>query len=76
MRTHRRSLEIILQDPIFSHAGLAGLNDHPALEVIEELLAVLSSNGEQDIYDDVEAMRFVSVPKTVTETAIASPGLR
>lgn len=57
MRLHRRSLDAILHNPIFSHAGLAGLNNHPALEVVQELMSVLSEEGESEQLETVEAVR-------------------
>ena len=57
MKLHRRSLDRILQDSIFSHTGLAGLNDHPALEVTQELMTVLSEEGEHEGLEAVEGVR-------------------
>ena len=56
-RTHHRSLSNILQDSIFSHAGLAGLNDHPALEVLDKLALALAERGEVDGLAEVEQVR-------------------
>ena len=57
MRIHHRSLDTILQDSIFSHAGLAGLNDHSALSVVSEVAAVLADRGEMEALAEVEQVR-------------------
>ena len=56
-------MEAILQDPIFSHAGLAGLNDHGALEVLEELAAVLAESGESEAVIELDELRTRMVDK-------------
>lgn len=57
LRTHRRSLENILREGLFSSAGLAGLYDHPALEVLDELGEVLISKGQSDAYAELDGVR-------------------
>lgn len=57
MKEHGRSLYTILQNPIFSHAGLAGLNDHSALDVCEALATVLAERGETDALVEVDKVK-------------------
>lgn len=57
LRARRMSLEAVLQDPIFSHAGLAGLNDHPAMEVADDLARILAEDGQTDLLAEVEEVR-------------------
>lgn len=75
MKEHGRSLYTILQNPIFSHAGIAGLNDHPALEICECLGTVLAEAGETDALFNIDkvkqdlsdSVRYSDSPKAVYE---------
>ena len=72
-KVHRRSLDTILQNSIFTHTGLAGLNDHPALEVVQELMSVLSEEGEHDALEAVEAVRNRLISDVRYQTESTSP---
>lgn len=57
LKEQGRSFYNVLNNPIFSHSGLAGLNDHSAVEVCEKLAAVLAEQGETDALVEVDKVR-------------------
>ena len=76
-KTHHRSLQHILDEPIFAHDSLASLNEHSALQVADQLLAVLSKHGATELMAEVEFVRQrlidrMSYPEEVADSNASS----